>query len=322
MVGRLLATCGWLAWHAARPFRRGGDLDRIPPVPVGAVAVLLVVLAALPIVVPQLDAQPEDVVVQQIFDGTVTHPDGWVRLVGRVTPLAEPPTLDPGEFGLLIDAANPLRAIVLVADEPLEPRDLATLTGHLAPASVLVEEELPIEATVAGTPPQVVADRYVVLDAVPKPPRAVLWPLSIVPVLLAIGLVIGMRVGYPLFRPSAEVDVLASPLGVGERVPAAFGGRIGDTRYPLADPGGALLLVRRVPQGNLLTAQPLPDEGRPAPPPVTIGGSWTSGRIGYVHTVRETVPALVLRSELVDATFLFARRTERDRVAALVSVDR
>jgi hypothetical protein len=30
----------------------------------------------------------------------------------------------------------------------------------------------------------------------------------------------------------------------------------------------------------------------------------------------------VIRSELVDATFLFARRAERDRVAALISVER
>ncbi len=55
---------------------------------------------------------------------------------------------------------------------------------------------------------------------------------------------------------------------------------------------------------------------------MTIGGSWTTGRLGYVYTVSETVPALVLRSELVDATFLFARTAERDRVAALVTIER
>jgi hypothetical protein len=38
--------------------------------------------------------------------------------------------------------------------------------------------------------------------------------------------------------------------------------------------------------------------------------------------VSETVPALIIRSELVNATFLFARTAERDRVAALVAVDR
>jgi hypothetical protein len=82
-----------------------------------------------------------------------------------------------------------------------------------------------------------------------------------------------------------------------------------------------LLIVRQGPKGNLLTAQPLTDDGGVAPAPVTIGGSWTAGRLGYVYTVSETVPALVLRSELVDTTFLFARTAERDRVAALVTVD-
>jgi hypothetical protein len=55
---------------------------------------------------------------------------------------------------------------------------------------------------------------------------------------------------------------------------------------------------------------------------VTIGGGWTVGRVGDVHALTETVPALIIRSELVDATFLFARTAERDRVAALVSVER
>jgi hypothetical protein len=167
-----------------------------------------------------------------------------------------------------------------------------------------------------------VPDRLLELDPTPKPVRVVLWPLSILPLLLAAMLVIGSRVGYPVFRTTSEIDVLTGPLGPGERLPAAYGGRIGPNVRALADPGGALLLVRRGPKGNLLTAQPLADDGGVAPAPVTIGGSWTSGRIGYVYTVSETVAALLIRSELVDATFLFARRAERDRVAALITVER
>ena len=116
--------------------------------------------------------------------------------------------------------------------------------------------------------------------------------------------------------------MLASPLSPGERIPSAYGGRIGDNRADLAEPAGVLLLVRRGERGNLLTAQPLTEGGGPAPAPVTIGGSWTNGAIGTVLTVRETVAALHVRSELVDAIFLFARMAERDRVAALVAVDR
>jgi hypothetical protein len=187
---------------------------------------------------------------------------------------------------------------------------------------VAVEEELPTEATVAGTPPRIVPTAVVQLDPVPKQPREVWWPLAIPPLLLATVLIIGARAGYPIFRTTTEVDVLANPLAPGERVPSAYGGRIGPNERPLTDPGGALLLVRRGPNGSLLTAQPLADDGGLPPQPVLIGGSWTSGKIGVVHTTTETVPALMVRSELVDATFLFSRSAERDRVAALVAVDR
>ncbi len=318
MVGRLLAICGWLAWQVGRPFGHGRIRRSVPL----AVAALFVVAAAVPIVVPQLDPQPQDATVQEVIDGAIVEPSGWIRLGGRVVPLADSPTGERGRYAILVDDADTLRAIVLRSDDALRGADSTSLTGHLSDASVAVEEELPIEATVAGTPPQIVSDRIVELDAAPKPERIVLWPISILPLLLAGVLIVGARSGYPVFRPTTEIDVLAGPLGPGERLPAAYGGRIGPNLRDLADPGGTLLIVRRGPKGNLLTAQPLADDGGVAPAPVVIGGSWTTGRIGYVHTVSETVPALVIRSELVDATFLFARTTERDRVAALVAVDR
>ena len=259
---------------------------------------------------------------QQIFDGDTTHPDGWIRLRGRIVPLQASPTGEPGRYALLVDEDNTLRAVVVRSDARLDEAASTQVSGFLTPATVVVEEDLPIEATVAGTEPIVVLDQIVALDAVPKPERQVWWPLAIPPALLAILLLVGVRAGYPVFRPTTEIAVLVSPLAVGERVPTAYGGRIGPDVRPLSDPGGALLLVRRGPNGSLLTAQALADDGGLAPAPVLIGGSWSSGRVGAVHTLTETVPALEVRSELVDATFLFARNSERDRVAAMIAVDR
>ncbi len=297
-------------------------MRRLGQAPAIGLAILLLVLAAVPIVLPQLDPQPQDATVQEIIDGGVTEPTGWVRLHGRVVPLEDSPTGDRGRFALLVDEADTLRSIVLRTDGPMEGAASTMVTGRLAAAPVVVDEELPIEATVAGTPPRIVADQVVDVDGTPKPERVVLWPLAILPTLLAAGLLIGARAGYPIFRPATEIDVLSGPMGPGERLPAAYGGKIGPNERELADPGGVLFLVRRGNTGNLLTAQPLADDGGLAPAPVTIGGSWTGGRLGYVYTVSETVPALVIRSELVNATFLFARTAERDRVAALISVDR
>ncbi len=310
-----------MAWVIRRPFDRRG-WSRVGGFVAPGLAVVLLVAAAAPIVIPLLDAQPEDAAVQQIFDGTVTHPEGWVRLRGRVTSLRESPTGEPGTFGLLIDADRRLRAVVVQATGPLEAEAGTTLSGTLMEQSAVVSEELPIEATEAGTPPRVVPDRIVVLDEPPKPERVILWPLAIVPALVAVSLLIGSRIGYPVFRPSLEIDVLARPLATGERVPTAYGGRVGDNHAELGEPGAALLLLRRGPRGLLLSVQPLAEDGGPAPRPVLVGGSWSTGRTGWVHTVAETVAALHVRTELVDAIFLFARSAERDRVAAMVAVDR
>ncbi len=316
-----MALLGWMAWVVRRPFDRRG-WSRVGGILAPVLAAVLLVAAAAPIVVPLLDPQPEDVAVQQIFDGSVSHPERWIRLRGRITPLTESPTGDQGTFGLLIDADRRLRAVVVQKTGRLEDAAITTVTGTLIERSAVVTEELPIEATEAGTPPQVVPDRIMVLDDPPKPVRAILWPLAIAPALVAGSLLIGSRIGYPIFRPSSEIDVLARPLAAGERVPTAYGGRIGDNHAELGEPAAALLLVRRDPRGMLLSVQPLAEGDGPAPKPVLVGGSWSTGRIGWVHTVAETVAALHVRTELVDAIFLFARSAERDRIAAMVAVDR
>lgn len=178
-MGRLLAICGWLAWQIRRPFG-----TRVGRLVVSIVAALLVIVALIPVVLPILDAQPEDATVQEILDRSTTHPDGWVRLTGRLVPLTESPTSDDGAHALLVDAANPLRAVVLRAPSPPTATERTTITGRIEPASVVVTEQLPIGATVAGTPPTIVSDRLVELDAVPHPPRPVLWFLAIPPLIL------------------------------------------------------------------------------------------------------------------------------------------
>lgn len=282
---------------------------------------LLAMGGAAPLVVAFVQPQPQDATVAELADGSVEQPEGWVRLRGRVVALSESPTGGLGEYGLLVDAVDPLRAVVLLSDAAPAETDITMVTGHLLPALVAVKEQLPIEATVAGAPPRVVADRLVSLDPTPYPERAVLWPVAAAALLLAAVLAIGLRAGYPVFRPTHEVDVLSQPLAPGERLPAAVSGRVGIHIHPLEDPAEAMLLVGRGPRGGILIAQLLPHDG-PAPPPVQIGGGWTSGRVGYVYTVEETVPALQVRSDRADAIILFARVGERDRAAALVALDR
>ena len=92
---------------------------------------------------------------QQIMDGTVAEPGTWVRLQGTTVELDESPTEDPGRHGILADAFNPLRSIVVEGDVDVAIDSPTNVTGHLAEAVVTVDvEALPIEATVAGTPPR------------------------------------------------------------------------------------------------------------------------------------------------------------------------
>jgi hypothetical protein len=321
MLGRFLAVCGWLAWQVSRrlgaiAFRRRMT-NRNAATAAGA-ALLLVAL--MPLVVPNFDAQPEGVTVQQVIDGAIA-PGTWVRLAGTTVALEDSPTGVEGSYAILADRVNPLRSIVVQGDVRTAIESPSNVTGRVTEATVLVDAEtLPIEATVAGTPPTIATNHILNLDAAPKAFRASLWPLSLLPAILGGMVLIGARVGYPIFRETFEIDVLSSPLGPGERLPSAFGGRVGPNERDLGDPGAALLLVRRGPKGNVLTAQPLNDAGGPPPAAVAIGGGWTSGRTGYVHTITESVPALTIKSEEVDATFLFASPRERDRVAALVAV--
>ena len=166
-----------------------------------------------------------------------------MRLHGRIFPLTDTPTGQDGSYALLVDEANTLRSIVVrsaagFADTPPEDIGVTAVTGHLLPLGTSVEEELPIEATVAGTPPRIVTDRVLELDPVVTEERAVWWPLSILPALLAIALVIGVRSGYPIFRPSKVVDVLAAPLGPGSacRPPSAARSGRTSTTWPTRGP--------------------------------------------------------------------------------------
>ena len=329
MIGRLLAACGWLAWQLERrlgPLRRL-DGRRV----VGVVAGGFALLALAIVVVGFLQDQPQEVGVDDIHAGTVTHPTGWVRMSGHTVPLADSPTtLEDANaaYGVFVDAVETLRAVVVQSNAPIPDADFEgepmLVTGHLVAATVVEEEvqsQLPIKATVFGTPPRIATGAVVALDSSPFPERFVWWPLSLLLVILAGILALGAWTGYPVFRPAREVDVLARPLGPGERIPAAVGGRLGEHRIDLADPAEALLVAGRGTHGPVLTIQLMP-AGGPAPRPVSIGDGWTKARVGYLHVLGETLPALKVRAERANITLLFARRSERDRAAVMVATER
>lgn len=287
---------------------------------VGALALGLGLVAMLPFLTSLVAPQPDDLSVAAVGAGMETHPERWVRISGRVVPLNERPNPRPQEYGLLVDADDPLDAIVVRSPSRIQAAENTMLTGHIIDDLVFVDEELPIEATVFGTPPVIVPDRLVQLDAEPQPPHETFWPMVIIPALLAAALGIGLAAGYPLFRTSRETNVLASPLLPGERIPTAVAGKVLSQQIEMLNPANGLMVVRPGPRGGILGLQLLNPQG-PAPPPVQVNDGASTGRLGYVYTINETLPSLALRSERLDAILMFAKVSERDRVAALVELE-
>ena len=261
MVGRLprdLRLAG-VAGRPARPRPAAARGRRGPgPASVAGVALLVLALRAARAFRP-FDAQPQEAT-RAAGAGRARQRAGHVGAAPRVDGRSRGDSdrdrgqlCDPGRRG---QSPPRDRGPGRRADRDRLPDNV---TGHLAEAVVNVDvETLPIEATVAGTPPH---RRRPIGSSTStrrrRPERASLWPLSIIPALLGSLLLIGARVGYPIFRETFEIDVLSAPLGPGSacRPPTAAGSA--PTGRELGDPGAALLLVRRGPKGNV------PD--RPAP---------------------------------------------------------
>jgi hypothetical protein len=315
---RLSVACGWFVHLLRRAF---GWLRVIPPTAaIIALAVILVALSAAPIVIAAREPQPQEVTVADVLADDVSDPDAWIRLHGTVEDIVVQSTLE-GTYALLHDREDPALAILLRSDAPID-RDLATVTGRLVPFAVALPEYEPV--TEPGQAPgaqRVVGDRLVELDAAPYPERSIAWGLVALPLVLTGLLGVGLRTGYPVFRVAREVDVLAQPMAPGERVPVIVSGRLAEHRIPFDEPSEALLLVARNPQGGILTVQLLPPGGGYVAP-VSIGPGWTRGTVGYVYTVREEVPALMLQAEGSDVILMFGSISERNKAAASVAVER
>ncbi|MDQ2935123.1 MAG: hypothetical protein M3R49_09155 [Chloroflexota bacterium] len=280
---------------------------------------LLIAAATIPIVASVNGVHPQEVTVGEILAGRVSQPDGWVRVPGTIESLHGIPSQIEGSFYLLHDAKDPSLSIVLRSDTRLQ-RLPEVPTGHLEIAGVQVPGYASATDPAAGSQRRVIPGQLLAIDAIPAPPASIAWPLVLLPLLLAGILFVGNRFGYPLYEETREIDVLATPLAPGERLPVVVAGRVGEHRLPLRDPVEGLLLVSAGSRGPELAVQLLLGAGRHVAP-VAVG-DWTAGTVGYVHTMREHVAAIALQAEQIDAILMFASIAERDRAAGRVSIRR
>jgi hypothetical protein len=320
-VTRLLALCGWIAWALRRVL---GDRPRFlgsSRLRAGVVIGVLIGLTGVPFALSFQGDQPEQATVGDVVAGAIERADRWIRVRGEVRPIeaSELQIPDLDRYALLFDAEDPTLAIAVRGDDP--PRGQVTVTGRLAPFAVALPGFSPADQP-ATSEPRLVPNLILELDREPYPERQVVWGWSLLPLGIAGLLGIGLRLGYPIVRRGRETNVLARPLAPGERLPVALAGRVGERRIPLHDPAEAVLLVSPGRRGGVLTIQLLGDQPGRHAAPVSVGEGWATGQVAWVHTVRESVPALVVETEAADAVLMFASPVERDRAAALVGAGR
>ena len=280
---------------------------------------LLIVAALIPIFASFGGSHPQELNISEILAGKVSRSDGWVRVPGTIEPLPGIPSEIEGSFYLLHDAKDPSLAMVLRADSRLQHfPDVPT--GHLEVIAVQVPGYVSATDPAADSKRRVIPGQLLALDTTPAPQASIAWPLVLLPLLLAGILFAGNRFGYPLYEETREVDVLATPLAPGERLPVVVAGRVGEHRVPLDDPMEGLLLVSAGARGPELAIQLLLGAGNYVAPVVV--GDWTAGTVGYVHTLRERVAAMAMQAEQIDAILMFATIAERDRAAGRVSIRR
>ncbi|MEO8511162.1 MAG: hypothetical protein ABI534_07965 [Chloroflexota bacterium] len=303
MLTRLRVWLGWLAYRVDRWLRRVPGPLRGPDQRLWLVIVVLLAVAAVPVVLTLRQPQPREVSASQIAAGEAQL-GAWVRLEGEVLALPVVEDVLPAGYWTLQDPGDPRSSIML--------RAAGDLTGGRQMLTGIVEQSDLPEAAGLGLVP----GRIVALDAAPFP-RQIPNPLLWVPPLLVAGvLVAGSRIGYPIFEPGGELNVLARGLVANEAVGARVIGRIGNRWLNLGDRQSASVSVEEPAGGRRVLLTLIGHGGRSMPH--VLGEPSVEGVVGYVHSREGSMPAvLVIRPDL-EVILLFERTPDRDRLAAMM----
>lgn len=303
MLTRPRVWLGWLAYRVDRWLRRFPGPLRGPDQRLWIVVVLLLGLAAVPVVLTLRATQPREVSVSQIAAGEA-QVGAWVRLEGEVLALPVLEDVVPVGHWTLQDPDDPRQSIILRASGELRG-------GRRMVTGTLEQSELPEAAGLGSVPGRIVG-----LDATPFPrqvPNPLLW---LPPLLVALALLVGSRIGYPIFEPGGELNVLARGLVANEVVGARVIGRIGDRWLNLGDRQSASISVAEPAGGRRVLLTLIGPGGRSKPQ--VLGEPSVEGVVGYVHSREGSMPAiLVLRPDL-EVILLFERTPDRDRLAAMM----
>jgi hypothetical protein len=250
----------------------------------------LVALTLIPLLVIGLTSTPLERTFEELRDGLYRDRSSWLRLEGDLTAAPETPSA-PYSY-ILEDPRGSGLAVTVYADGPL-PTGYTDVTGR-----PLGGVRLP------GTFEAFYAD-------VPKEPaRHDPWPLIALPAILALGLAIGERVGYPVVRGERVIGARPAALDPGEALPVRWSGRIGGESLGVRSPVVGTVAVRRDGPGRVVN---LLDVAVDRSFSILPGRSTLVGRVCRVGGCQ---PGLEIHAPGADLILEFETARDRDRIVA------
>jgi len=281
-----------LAGRSYAVVSRGGRAVR----GVNALVVVLFAITLLALLVIALTPIPLELSLGDLRDGRYPDRSSWLRLEGILehTESSSPETLRY----VLRDRSDPSLAVTIIAPGAL-PTGATDVTGRALGG---VRAPGTFEAFYADVPTE--------------PARHDPWLLIALPSIVALILLLGERVGYPVMRGSSAGRSRSAegagpePLAPGESVAARWNGRIGSEDLPLGD--GRACSVAVLPGDDVVTLV-VTDEHGIRRVPVRRATPKRSGRACRTFGCRAGVEVHATGSDII---FELDSTANRDRLAA------
>jgi hypothetical protein len=283
VLGRLVASmAGWAPWA-----------PRVASIGLATLTlILLLIVGATP--------EPSDISYEDLQAGRIPAMTSWLRLEGDLTivPANASYTFTDQWVYALRDTRGSGLAVTVVADSPLVIGD-TQITGRIS--GVL---------SAPGTFASIAAD-------VPtKPGRTDPWLLYGLPAVIAIGIGVGMRAGYPVVRRESPAASRPVPFESGGSVAVRLGGRIGGRVIPLDSMRSCTLAV----VGDVETCDLILAE-RDLTMRITARRAAMTRRLRICRT-SGCEPALEIHAPSGDLVLAFTNRVDRERIATALEWDR
>lgn len=286
LVDRGLALTGWLTYSVRRV---AGGRQRAA----GSVALVLLLLSAVPIFLVASTPRPTDLSFEDMRLERIPAMTSWGRLEGELHRTSS-------AFGGLYelhDTADPALYVIVITGADL-PDGHAMVTGRVSPRRAL-----------SGNVGSIDADD----PAVPRVDEPI-W-LYLTPALIALVIVVGMRVGYPVVRSDTRSPFFVAQVADGEPIRVEWSGRIGPEFVERADARPGTVAVVPAMDATQMDEMTLVDD---------VASTTRTTRLRQHAAIREvrlcrvtrTDPGLELHPAAADIVLAFADRAARDRLVA------